>query len=146
MVSDVRSDVRHVSDVAYMNETVKIDTSKTAYFANELKNIVIEEDIIAIEYDTESGKPVKETTTKRKIVQDSDKVVAEEEQKRVEIYSEDSLNHIVDKHEMVDGKSETVTENHGLASVWERFGEVLGVGALVAIVYLCRVIKSKSNE
>lgn len=136
VVSDVQSDVRHVSGTAYLNETAQIDTSRTAYFANELKNIVIEEDINEVEYDAESGKPVKETTTKRKIIQNSDKVVAEKEQKRVEIHSRDTLKHFRGATKKVESETETVKENHGLNPFGKYSGIVIGLVIGLIIVYL----------
>lgn len=136
-----RNDVR--SDLSYLNESVKIDTSRTAYFANGTQNIVIEEDIIATEYDKESGKPVKETKTKRKVVQDSDKVVSTEEVKGTSEVNNDSLKHFRDVTKKMDSESESLTENHGLASVWDKFGEVMGIGTLVVIAYLCWKLKSR---
>lgn len=134
----MRNEIR--SDLSYFNESVKIDTSRTAYLANEAQNIVIEEDITVIEYDKESGKPVKETKTKRKAVQDSDKVVSTEEEKRVYEASNDSLNHIVQVHEMVD--EEMKEESKGGQ---EAFGKWLGIviGCLICflVVYLLRKLR-----
>ncbi len=137
----IRNQVR--SDLSYLNESVKIDTSRTAYFANGTQNIVIEEDIIATEYDKESGKPVKETKTKRKVVQDSDKVVSTEEVKGTSEVNNDSLKHFRDVMKKMDSESESLTKNQGLASVWDKFGEVIGIGTLVVIAYLCWKLKSR---
>lgn len=127
----IRNGVR--SDLSYLNNSVKIDSSKTAYFAKDVQNIVIEEVITEIEYDKESGKPIKETKTERKTTQDSDKVVAEEEERGMSEVRNDSLNHIVDLHEIVE--SETDEESVGGQ---EAFGKWLGIilGLFVLIVYL----------
>ena len=126
------------SEIAYMNESVKIDTLKTAYFANEAQRIVIEEDITAIEYDKESVKPIKETKTKRKATQDSDKVVSKERQRGQSEVRNDSLNHIADIGEMVEMESKTVTESNGLESFGKWLGITVGVGLFILILYLWR--------
>lgn len=137
IVSELKSGTKHVSDISYLNESVKIDTSKTAYFANEIQNIVIEEDITVTEYDKESGKPIKETKAKRKTIQDSDKVVSKEENKGVKTHSEDSLNHIVDISKMVE--SETKEESvGGQESFLKWFGIVIGLFIVGLFVYLLR--------
>lgn len=134
----IRSDIR--SDLSYLSKTVKIDTSRTAYFANGTQSIVIEENIIATEYDKESGKPIKETKTKRKVIQDSDKVVAKEEQRRVEIQSQDSLNHIADVSKKIE--SETNEEViGGQKSFGKWFGIILGLAIVFLIIYICKKLR-----
>ena len=124
---------RHVSELAYMNERVKIDTTKTTYSEQLSENIRIIEELIITEYDKESGKPIKETKAKRETTQDSDKVVAEEEERGMSEVRNDSLNHVVDLHEMVE--SETDEESVGGQ---EAFGKWFGIilGLFVLIVYL----------
>lgn len=134
----IRNGVR--SDLSYLNNSVKIDSSKTAYFAKDVQNIVIEEVITEIEYDKESGKPTKETKTERKTTQNSDKMVAEEETKGLSESRNDSLNHVVDLQEMVE--SETDEESVGSQ---EAFGKWFGIatGCLIGllIIYLLRKLK-----
>ena len=126
-----RTDIK--SDLSLQNESVKISTQNHAYFANDTQRVVIEEDIVVIEYDKETGKPTKETKTKRKTTQDSDKVVAEEAQNGVTEVSQDSLNHFADVSKKID--SEVKEESIGGQ---ESFGKWLGIviGGVVGIFLL----------
>lgn len=136
----VRSDVR--SELSYYNESCKIDSSKTAYFANEVQRVVVEEVISVIEYDKESGKPIKETTSKRKTTQDTEKVVAEEESKGVTIEQSDSLNHFRDAKEMVDAdvKEESIGGQ-------ETFGKYFGItlGCVIGLLVIYLLVKLRVN-
>lgn len=134
------------TETNYAKYQALVDTSNVLKIGIDKSKLKIIETIKITEYDAESGKPIKETEAKRETIQDSDKVVSEEETEEVIIHSEDTLNHFRDLTQKVESESEVVTENHGLASVWEKFGEVLGVGTLVIIAYLCWVIKSKANQ
>lgn len=145
MVSDVQLDTKHVSETAYLNEKTEIDTTKTVYSEqiNELK--LIHETITETEYDTDKNVAKKVTETKRTFVQDTQTDIAEEVQNRVETHLQDSLNHFRKVTQMIESESETVEESTGLASVWGKFGEVMGVGALMIIAYICWKLKSRVN-
>ena len=136
----VRSDVQ--SELSYLNESCKIDSSKTAYFANEVQRVVVEEVISVIEYDKESGKPIKETTSKRKTTQDSEKVVTEEESKGVTIEQNDSLNHFLDAKKKVDAdvKEESIGGQ-------ETFGKYFGItlGCVIGILLIYLLVKYRVN-
>lgn len=123
------------SETAYLNEIAKIDTTKTAYSEQLSENIRIVETIIITEYDAESGKPIKETKTKREIKQDSDKVIEAVEDVGIKETVKDSLNHVVDLHEMVN--SEIKEESKGGQDAfgkWIAIGIVCLIGGI--IVYL----------
>ena len=131
----VKSEVR--SDLAILNESVKISTKNHAYFANEAQNIVIEEDIVVTEYDKETGKAVKETKTTRKIAQDTDKVVAEEENQAVTNSNQLEVEHFREDTKKVD--SEVKEESIGGQ---ESFGKWFGIGiACVIGVFLIYLLK-----
>jgi len=146
VVSDVKLDTQYTSETSYLNKSVGIDTTKTAYSTQLSEFKLLHETITETEYDTDKNVAKKVTETKRTFVQDTQTDIVEEEQKRVEIHSQDTLNHFRGATKKVETESEIVKESNGLASVWERFGEVLGVGTLVIIAYLCWVIKSKANQ
>lgn len=131
----IRSDIH--SDLSYLNRYVKIDTFKTAYFANVIQNIVIEEDITVTEYDKESGKPIKETKTKRKVAQDTDKVVSEEKAKGVRTEQNDSLKHKEDTATNVETETKEETKG-GQEAFGKWLGIVVGFGIVVLIIYLCK--------
>ena len=143
VVSDVKLDTQYTSETSYLNKSVEIDTTKTAYSTQLSEFKLLHETITETEYDTDKNVAKKVTETKRTFVQDTQSDIAEEEQKRVEIHSQDSLNHFRGATQKVE--TETVTENQGVASVWERFGEVLGIGTLIIIAYLCWKLKSRVN-
>lgn len=134
----VKSGVR--SDLAVLNEAVKISTSNHAYFANEAQNIVIEEDIIVTEYDRETGKTVKETKTTRKIAQDTDKVVAEEEAQSATDCNQLEIDHFIDSNQKVE--SEVKEESVGAQ---ESFGKWFGIGVSCVIglflIYLLKKLR-----
>lgn len=134
----VKSEVR--SDLAYLNESVKISTQNHAYFANEAQSIVIEEDIVVTEYDKETGKPTKETKTKRKTTQDSDKVVSEEENQAVTSSNQLEVEHNADVSKKID--SEVKEESIGAQ---ESFGKWFGVGISCVIglflIYLLKKLR-----
>lgn len=129
----VRNDIQ--SELSYFDKSVKIDTSKTAYFATETQSIVIEEDITVTEYDKESGKPIKETKAKRKTTQDSDKVVSEKESKGESEVRNDSLNHFVDKHDMAESETEEESKG-GQEAFGQWLGIVFGVGIVLGLFFL----------
>ena len=134
----MRSEVR--SDLAILNESVKIRTKNLAYFANEAQNIVIEEDIVVTEYDKETGKAVKETKTTRKIAQDTDKVVAEEENQAVTNSNQLEVEHFREDTKKVD--SEVKEESIGAQ---ESFGKWFGIGISCVIglflIYLLKKLR-----
>lgn len=117
-----------------------IDTSNVLKIEIDKSKLRIIETLKITEYDKESGKPIKETKTERKITQDSDKVVAEEENKGQSEVKNDSLNHIADVSKKVE--SETKEESKGGQ---EAFGKWIGIviGCIIGllIIYLLRKLR-----
>lgn len=129
----VRNDIR--SDLSYLNESVKISTQNHAYFANDTQRIVIEEDIIATEYDKETGKPTKETKTKRKTTQDSEKVSTEETNQAVTNSNQLEVDQFREFTKKVD--SEVTEESIGGQEAFGKwFGIVIGCVIGLLILYL----------
>ena len=125
-----RTDIK--SDIAYLNESVKISTQNHAYFAADTQRIVIEEDIVVTEYDKETGKPTKETKAKRKTTQDSDKTVAETEERGMTDESDVLVKGETDFSKTID--SEEKLESIGGQ---ESFGKWFGIGfALIIGLFL----------
>lgn len=143
VVSDVQLGMKHVSELSYLNENVRVDTARTAYTEQVNEFNLVHEIIVETEYDTDKNVIEKVTETKRTFVQDSQTDIAEEVRKSVETYSRDSVDHIRDVTKKIKSETESVTENQGLASVWDKFGEVMGIGTLVVIAYLCWKLKSR---
>lgn len=136
----VRGDVQ--SELSVMSESVKIDTTKTIHSEQLNQRIVIEEETTIIEYDKESGKPIKETTSKRKTTQDSEKVVAEEESKGVTIEQNDSLNHFREAAQKID--ADVKEESIGCQ---ESFGKYFGItlGCVIGILVIYLLVKLRVN-
>ena len=133
-----RTDIR--SDLSYLNESVKISTQNHAYFANEAQRIVIEEDITETEYDKETGKPTKETKTKRKTTQDSDKVSTEEENQSVTNRNQLEAEHFADVSKKID--SEVTEESIGGQEAFGKwFGIVIGVIVGLLLLYLLKKMR-----
>ena len=134
----VRNDIR--SDLSYLNESVKISTQNHAYFVNDTQRIVIEEDIIATEYDKETGKPIKETKTKRKTTQDSYKVSTEEASQAVTNSNQLEVDHFADVSKKID--SEVKEESIGGQEAFGKwFGIVIGVVVGLLLLYLMRKLR-----
>lgn len=136
----VREELR--SDLQLGISSVTIDTTTANFFEYLLSNTRIEEEQTITEYDTESGKPIKETNTKRTIAQDADKVSAKEEVQTVTNCNQLNIDHFGDKHEMVDAviKEESVG---GQESFGKWLGIVIGIGCLVAFFVLILYLRKK---
>ena len=118
------------------------DTSTVFGIEIDKSKLRIVETLKITEYDKESGKPIKETKATRETIQDSDKVVAEEENKGQSEVKNDSLNHIVDLHEMVE--SETKEESKGGQ---EAFGKWIGItiGCIIGLLIIYLLKKFRVN-
>lgn len=125
------------SEIAYQNEKARIDTTKTAYSEQLSENKRIVETIIITEYDKESGKPIKETKTKREIKQDSDKVIEAVEAVGIKETVKDTLYHITNVREKVE--SEIKEESQGGQDAFGKwFGITIGIAVSIFFVYLLR--------
>lgn len=114
-----------------------VDTSNVLKVEIDKSKLKIIETIKITEYDAESGKPIKETKTKRKTIQDSDKVVSKEENKGVKTHSEDSLNHIADTSKKVESETEEESIG-GQESFCKWLGIVIGLFIVGLFIYLLR--------
>lgn len=133
-----RTDIK--SDIAYLNESVKISTQNHAYFATDTQRIVIEEDIVVTEYDKETGKPTKETKTKRKTTQDSDKVSTEEAIQSVTDCNQLEVEQFREVTQNID--SEVKEESIGGQDAFGKwFGIVIGVVVGLLLLYLMRKLR-----
>lgn len=137
--SDVKIRNKIRSDLAYLNDNVKINTQNQAYFDSEVQRIVIEEDITVTEYDKETGKPTKETKTTRKTAQDTNKVSTEEENQGVTESTQTDATQSTDITNDVD--AEVKEESVGGQ---ESFGKWLAIACVIAgiILYLWKRLKN----
>lgn len=124
----------------YIKYQALVDTSNVLRIEIDKSKLKIIETIKITEYDAESGKPIKETETKRETIQDSDKVVAEEEAKGIKTHSGDSLNHIAEVSKKIE--SETEEESIGSQeSFGKHFGIMIGLALSFLLVYLLRKMR-----
>lgn len=132
------------SELSVYHNVATIDTTRLLHIEDLKQVITIEEDVIVTEYDKESGKPIKETKTKRKVIQDTNKDTTEEEIKGIAEFVNDSTHHIADVSKTIDSK----TEEESIGGQ-ESFGKWLGIiiglgivlGAIVLIVYIRKKLR-----
>ena len=127
------------SEVSRINVETKVDTSKVLRVDSLSQRIVIEEELTIIEYDKESGKPIKETNAKRKTTQDTNQVATEEEDKGVSESKNDSIDHSIDADKIVDEDIETESIG-GQESFGKYFGITLACVIGILVVYLLKKI------
>ena len=136
----VRDEVQ--SETSYMNESIKVDTTKATYTEQITENKVIKEKLTITEYDAESGKPIKKTEAEREIIQDSDKVVAEDKNQSVTERNGLKVDHIEEKLEMVDTEVEE-EKTGGQESFWKYLGIIVGISIVILVSFL--FLKNKSR-
>lgn len=136
----IRDEVQ--SETSYMNESIKVDTTKTTYTEQITENKVIKETIITEEYDKDTGALTKKTKTERETRQGSDKVVAEEENQNVTERNGLKVDHFEDKHEMVDTEVEE-EKTGGQESFGKYLGIIVGISIVILILFL--YLKNKSR-
>ena len=97
-----------------------------------------------VEYDAQSGKPIKETHAKREIAQDSEQAVTESEQERTEVSLVDSLNHFRESTKKVETEVKEETEDDSVA-FWREIGRYIGIiiAFILAFKIFWRPLKQK---
>ena len=125
-----------------MNSEIRVDTSKVVRIDSLGLHVIIEEELTIVEYDKESGKPIKETHAKREIRQDSDKVVEETEAKGVVEFTKDSTNHIVDANKMVS--EETKSEIKSDSSTFSKYFGI-SFGCVIGLLLVYLLAKYRAN-
>lgn len=144
MATDTHEKTIVNSELSAYHNVATIDTTRLLYNEDVKQIITIEEDVIVTEYD-EKGNISKETKTKRKVVQDTEKATTEEERKGIKSYSEDSLNHIADVSKMVDSKTEEESTG-GQESFGKWLGIVIGLGIVLGVIILIVYLRKKSKR
>lgn len=117
-----------------------VDTTSVLKIFKDNSKMRIIETITITEYDKESGKPIKKTDAKREIVQDTDQVASQEEQKAVVEQSVDSISNNL----VTETKSEAEIQEEsigGQESLGQWLGIILGIGILIFFVFLWGKIK-----
>jgi hypothetical protein len=119
---------------------VFVDTSRLHKIEIDKSKLTITERIKVTEYDAESGKPIKETETEREIIQDSDKVSAEEENQSVTNRNGLEVDHFADVSKKID--SEVKEESIGGQEAFGKwFGIVIGVVVGILLLYLLKKMR-----
>lgn len=116
------------------------DTSNVLKIEIDKSKLKITETITTKKYDKDTGAITEETTTEREITQDSDKVSTEDANQAVTNSNQLEVDHIVDKHEMVD--SEVTEESIGGQEAFGKwFGIVIGVVVGILLLYLLKKMR-----
>ena len=142
VATDYNENTKVNSDVSVYHEEAKIDTTRTTYSDVLNQVTTIEETIKVTEYDAESGKPIKETETKRKITQDTNQVVAKDEQKGESVVTNDSISSKVESQTDIDSTTEEESIG-GQESFGKWLGIIIGMGIVVGIVILIAYLRKK---
>jgi hypothetical protein len=115
------------------------DTSRLHKIEIDKSKLQFIETITTKKYDKDTGVITEETTTEREITQDSDKVVAEEENQAVTNSNQLEVEHNADISNMIDSEVKEESQS-GLSLFWEQFGKylgiVMGIALLIGAIYL----------
>lgn len=134
---DINVDTKENTETNYVKYQSLADTSSVLKIEIDKSKLTITEHITITKYDKDTGAVTEKTETERTVAQDSDKVVAEEKTKGVNIHSQDSLNHITDISKKIE--SETEEESIGGQEAFGKwFGITIGCVIGLLIVYLLR--------
>jgi tetrahydromethanopterin S-methyltransferase subunit G len=114
---------------------ILIDTTKTFRVNIDKSKLKITETITTKKYDKDTGAITEETKTERTIAQDSDKVVAKEENQAVTSSNQLEVEHNADVSKKID--SEVTEESIGGQEAFGKwFGIVIGCVIGLLILYL----------
>lgn len=130
----------HVQTELFRYEAL-VDTFSVLKILIDQSKLRITETIKITEYDKESGKPIKETHAEREIAQDSDKAVAETEEKGVTEENDILLKHGSDFSKTTDSE-EKLESVGGQESFGKWFGIVSACFIGIFLVYLWKKILS----
>ena len=119
---------------------ILVDTTKVFRIDIDKSKLKITETITTKKYDKDTGSITEETKTEREITQDSDKVVAEEENQAVTNSNQLELDHFADVSKKID--SEVKEESIGGQEAFGKwFGIVLGCVIGLLILYLLKKMR-----
>ena len=116
------------------------DTSNVLKIEIDKSKLKITETITTKKYDKDTGAITEETTTKREITQDSDKVSTEEENQAVTDCNQMEVDHFADVSKKIDSevKEESIG---GQESFGKWFGIVIGVVVGLLLLYLLKKMR-----
>ena len=142
MATDTHEKTIVNSELSAYHNVATIDTTRLLHIEDVKQIITIEEDVIVTEYDKESGKPIKETKTKRKVIQDTNKATAEEEIKGIAEVVNDSTHHIADVSKKIDSSVEEESTG-GQESFGKWLGIIIGLGIVLGAIILFVYLRKK---
>lgn len=128
------------TETNYTKYQALVYTSSSLRINIDKSKLTITEHITITKYDKETGAVTEKTEAERKIAQDSDKVVAEEEEKGQSEVRNDSLNHFLDVRKKVESEVKEES-NGGQESFGKWFGIVIGIAVSILFVYLLRKLR-----
>ena len=105
---------------------VLVDSSRIYKFDIDKSKLRITETIKIIEYDAQSGKPIKETEAEREITQDSNKSSSEKENQTVTYCNQLNVDHIANVSKKVESEVKEDSRSD-LGTFWGQFGKNLGI-------------------
>lgn len=129
------------SELSEYHNVATIDTTRLLHIEDVKQIITIEEDVIVTEYD-EKGNISKKTETKRKVVQDINKVASKEEVKGKSVVKNDSTHHIADISKKID-TSVKEESTGGQESFGKWLGIVIGLGIVLGAIVLIMYLRKK---
>lgn len=144
IVTDTHEKTIVNSELSAYHHVATIDTTRLLHIEDLKQIITIEEDVIVTEYDKESGKPIKKTETKRKVVQDTNKVASKEEVKGGSVVKNDSTHHVADVSKKIDSKTEEESIG-GQESFGKWLGIIIGTAIVVGCIALFIYLRRKSK-
>lgn len=120
------------------------DTFSVLKIDIDYSKLKIIETITYIKYDKDTGAVTEKTTTEREITQNSDKVVTEKEEVRVESSSAYSLNHVIDTDKKVESEVKEESEDASVV-FWREIGRWIGIviAFILAFKIFWRPLKKK---
>lgn len=135
-----RSDIR--SDISYLNENVKIDTTRNVYSYEEQDIKVVYERLKTTKYDKDTGTVTEETLEEREIRQGIKEVSSNEERKGIV-----EENHILVKQVSDFSKTSESEKNIEETGGKESFGKWLGIvtGCFIVLLALYIIKKLRIN-
>jgi hypothetical protein len=135
-----RSDIR--SDISYLNENVKIDTTRNVYSYEERDIKVVYERIKTTKYDKDTGTVTEETLEEREIRQGNKEVSSNEARKGIV-----EENHILVKQVSDFTKTSDSEKNIEETGGEESFGKWLGIvtGCFIVLIALYIIRKLRVN-
>lgn len=133
-----RSDIR--SDISYLNENVKIDTTRSVYSYEERDIKVVYERLKTTKYDKDTGTVTEETLEEREIRQGNKEVSSNEERKGIVEENHILVKQVSDLTKTSDSEK-NIEETGGEESFGKWLGIVTGCFIILLALYIIRKLR-----